>query len=800
MDPASGEHYEFDEPTYRLLKAFDGVTDIPQVVADFNARFDARLSVDELSQFVEQTLATGLLERPADRDERPHPHRGRADPNAESADTEGNTTDEKAGGDYRWTLFDPSSLFERLARILGPLRPLFLLMVFGLLPGLVLAGYTFFNNQHLVSQDLAHLGQHRSYFGRLIFTLILFNLLRCLIQGTLIAHYGGSARAFGIRLRFGIIPRFFVDKIAVRSFARPAQLWTWGSNPLFRLMLVVAGTLTWYWFRGTGTSLAINAIIITQAALISFVIVSLPLRNSDGYKWLMTFFRLPLNTIKLALLILKSQVTRQTLPTSITPEKQRRLLLYALLLMTFWSYALYRITGHIAGGLISSLPMIFGEATQAIITTVVGLLMLRWVLLRIGKFHRGNSGGQSAQPHLGENAGLSVGEDHAPSSFVARYGLRLLGLAGLLLLLSLPFPYRPGGTISLLPASQQAIQAPISGKVVDVAYQGGDGTLIQPGDRIATMVSDALENESLTLREQISEQEAVLSKRQAELKMILNGARSEEIDAARAHKERAIEEVKIAEQELETARVTSKHSDVVLERLLKLSKGLIAEVDIARSQKTADVDRLHVPEAETNVSAMKKSLDESKAQLALLLNGSTAEEVEVARQEVSEAQAALRRLKQELEYAQAQLRGSQLRMPFEGYLVDAYLNQKTGSYLTQGQTFATVQARSRQLAEMLLPEYDVAEIAVGSEAEIKLMAYPTRPFRGEVVSIEPAGSDAAFGQTFNVVVALTDTTDAALKPGMTGYGKIEAGRKPLYELLTRPLVRFFMIEMWSWIL
>ena len=139
-------------------------------------------------------------------------------------------------------------------------------------------------------------------------------------------------------------------------------------------------------------------------------------------------------------------------------------------------------------------------------------------------------------------------------------------------------------------------------------------------------------------------------------------------------------------------------------------------------------------------------------------------------------------------------------MPFEGYLVDAYLNQKTGSYLTQGQTFATVQARSRQLAEMLLPEYDVAEIAVGSEAEIKLMAYPTRPFWGEVVSIEPAGSDAAFGQTFNVVVALTDTKDAALKPGMTGYGKIEAGHKPLYELLMRPLVRFFMIEMWSWIL
>ncbi|MEA3276116.1 MAG: hypothetical protein U9Q81_12655, partial [Pseudomonadota bacterium] len=102
------------------------------------------------------------------------------------------------------------------------------------------------------------------------------------------------------------------------------------------------------------------------------------------------------------------------------------------------------------------------------------------------------------------------------------------------------------------------------------------------------------------------------------------------------------------------------------------------------------------------------------------------------------------------------------------------------------------------MVEMILPEYDVGELQVGSSAEIKLMAYPTHPMHGEVVAIEPAGSETLFGHAFRVVIQLSDVENL-LKTGMSGYGKVEVGSKPLFVLLTRPLVRFAQIEMWSWI-
>ncbi|MBN2886554.1 MAG: efflux RND transporter periplasmic adaptor subunit, partial [Chromatiaceae bacterium] len=214
--------------------------------------------------------------------------------------------------------------------------------------------------------------------------------------------------------------------------------------------------------------------------------------------------------------------------------------------------------------------------------------------------------------------------------------------------------------------------------------------------------------------------------------------------------------------------------------------------------KQAAVDRLRILEQQTQVVIQNKALAEAEAQLQLLLNGSTAEEIEMARQEVAEAEAALRRLRQSLEHSEARLSGTRLRMPFSGYLVDAYLNQKVGLYLTEGTTFATAQAKRRPLVEMVLPESEVAALKVGAAAEIRLLAHAEQPFPGRVAAIEPTGSATAFGQSFKVLVELLDAEGALLRPGMTGYGKIESGHKPLYIQLSRPLARFAAIELWSW--
>ncbi|MBK1649998.1 HlyD family secretion protein [Rhabdochromatium marinum] len=806
QDPDTGDCYEFDAQTYKLLQAFDGTTSCAAIATSFNASFNTSLSTEDVEAFRDSALNSRLIEYPSHLSDQsatptvakhPAPSAINAAQQAEvktqteseselNATAVAETSEDSAAADTRWVLGNPTGFFTGLAHVLRPLRWAFLLGNWSLVFLVPLALYTLFDNQLQMSQDLARLGQSMSYFGRLVFSLVLINLLRCLVQGTLIAYYGGTVHSFGLRLRFGIIPRFFIDKRAIGDFNRSAQLWCWGSNLLFRLVLFSAATLGWYLLRDSGRSLAIHAIVVSHAALLTFLLLSVPLRPSDGYRWMMTLLRQPLSTLKLALMVLRARITGQPLPSSLRPAKARRLLLYALALITFWTWAFVRISSHIARGLIESFPNIFGAATEAIILVSVVLLMARWALKRIART-QGNAGREASATAT------------ATTSPLTRYLPRLLLLALVIAVLILPFPYRPGGAVILRTPEQQDIQAPISGQLIEVRYRGGDGTLIEAGATVAVMLSDELEGQLAALQEQLREQEAELAQRRARLAQTLAGTRPELITEARARVARAREEMTLASQQLETARITSGYSDRELERIHQLPAGIISELEVTRSEKQAAIDRQRIHEFETTVAARRQGLQEAAAQLTRLENGATKEEIEIARQEVAEAQAGLRQLQHRLDLTQSQLKGTQLRMPFSGFLVDAYLNKKRGRFLARGDTFARAQMRREPQVEMILPEAEIAGIDVGASAEIRLQAYPTRTFRGRVIAVEPTGSEAVFGRTFTVLIELLDTEPFVLKPGMSGYGKILSGDKPLYLQLSRPLTRFITIEMWSWI-
>ena len=137
-------------------------------------------------------------------------------------------------------------------------------------------------------------------------------------------------------------------------------------------------------------------------------------------------------------------------------------------------------------------------------------------------------------------------------------------------------------------------------------------------------------------------------------------------------------------------------------------------------------------------------------------------------------------------------------MPIDGYLVTPYLKQQIGSYLEAGGTFATVQNDRGAIAELQLPEYDSGELAIDAAATVKLLAFPNEPIEGQVMAIEPTTSEEILGPVLKILIRL-DNSDQTLKAGMTGYAKISAGAKPLIVLLTRPIVRFIQIELWSWL-
>jgi hypothetical protein len=48
------------------------------------------------------------------------------------------------------------------------------------------------------------------------------------------------------------------------------------------------------------------------------------------------------------------------------------------------------------------------------------------------------------------------------------------------------------------------------------------------------------------------------------------------------------------------------------------------------------------------------------------------------------------------------------------------------------------------------------------------------------------------------VTTTLDNTERLLKSEMTGTAKIICGERPILDLLTRRLARYFRVEFWSW--
>jgi hypothetical protein len=117
-------------------------------------------------------------------------------------------------------------------------------------------------------------------------------------------------------------------------------------------------------------------------------------------------------------------------------------------------------------------------------------------------------------------------------------------------------------------------------------------------------------------------------------------------------------------------------------------------------------------------------------------------------------------------------------------------------------------------------EKEIADVQVGQPVALRVRAYPDVAFRGTVTAVatevtptNSSSSQSTTGTTTStsssssssggpsrtfVVTTQIDNHDLLLKPGMTGQGKVYAGRRTILGLITRRLARTFKVEFWSW--
>ena len=144
----------------------------------------------------------------------------------------------------------------------------------------------------------------------------------------------------------------------------------------------------------------------------------------------------------------------------------------------------------------------------------------------------------------------------------------------------------------------------------------------------------------------------------------------------------------------------------------------------------------------------------------------------------------------------------------------------SGQFLNAGDILGIVMPEETRVIEILVPEHDADKIDRASVVKARAWAYPTDVFLGSIEVIDRVVYDKVKRRlerslterevrmspvpvreeepVVRVVCRLRDEA-MVLKPGMTGYAKIAVARKPLVLAFSQWLVRFVMVEVWSWI-
>lgn len=848
-EPISGEIFEFGEEEYFLCQSMNGTLSILEILDNFKSSFGLSLTEEDFKGFSEQIAEFGLLEPlkaknfasssvPLNPLPNIPPHSlSKITPIEEKkleTNQEKKQKQPKKGPVYLWPLDNPTPKFAFLASIMKPFRQFLKLVVWSLIPGLPLAFSTFFNNQSVFWKYMASSVEALPYLTTYVFNVVFVSLTAKLAQAIICTYYGGTVHKFGLVLAAGFFPRFYCDRKGVWELNRKQQLWFFATPLLARLIYFVLGVLIWYWTHGTGSNLGTWALLLAHASFLDFLLDACPLIPVDGYFFAVTYLRLPPNFLGRVYLVWEMAIKRRPLPQEFSLKEKLGMLLYGPIAVIFWLSMVLFLAFSIANGIAENFDGIFGRATGGILISLFIIAALRQPLTL---FFRKKANTNTADTSVLDRETFT--RKKKPKRWKKRV-IQLFILFCVAAILSIPYPYRPGGQIQLLPPTQQEIQAQVDGKIVKVMFKGGDGQWIKAGTMVATMEAVDIENATLTTQQKVKNQEAVVQKEKAQLDKLLSTPRQEEVAVAKQQVEVSKQQVEVAKQQVEVAKQQVEEArnqlNVAISKAEFSSKeatrfqdlyngGAVSRQAFEDKQKTAETERLNietsrqnlvvkqanVEEARNQVATRQEDVEQKQANLSLVLSGPHPGEIAAARKEIEAASAELLRQQQQLKYEQEQLQRTQLVMPLDGRLITPYLDKKVGSYLKQGNTFAVAEDDRNIRGEVRIPEYNAGEFNLGAWVEIKLLAYPNRPFRGKVASIEPAASDQNVSHTstkaptsnlterFIRVIVDIPNSEEILKASMTGYAKIDGSTKPLLVAYTRPIVRFIQIEIWSWL-
>lgn len=160
----------------------------------------------------------------------------------------------------------------------------------------------------------------------------------------------------------------------------------------------------------------------------------------------------------------------------------------------------------------------------------------------------------------------------------------------------------------------------------------------------------------------------------------------------------------------------------------------------------------------------------------------------IANTQVDQANIQLRLIEQ-------QLSRIQLLAPNDGVVVSDDISQSLGAPVKQGDVLFEIAAAQGYLVQLMVDERDIASLKVGQKGHVKLTSLPHDVFEFNVKTITPL-SEILNGRNYFKVDATLEGETTVLRPGMTGTGKITAGKRSLGWIWFHDIWHWISLKLW----
>ncbi len=774
--PDSGHFFEIGEQEHFLLTHLDAATDRDSLSREFEARFGQPLAADDVDDFVGLAEQQGLL----------------CDGGTEGQrDGESAAKPQKAARQsilyWRKNLVDPDRFFTWLEpRIRFCWSPLF--VVLASLSILAAIWLVWIGRLELIESFRSSLRWESAVLAW--FTLLVVIALHESAHGLTCKHFGGEVREIGFLLMF-FMPCFYCNVSDAWLFPEKSKrLWVTFAGGFFELFVWSLAVFAWR-LTVPGSLASYLAFIVLSLCGVQSLFNFLPLLKLDGYYLLSDWLEVP--NLRQRSLERWKTLRRRMLwgaPAAAQEPKGWFLTLFGL---ASWLFSLMFMATMLAG-----VGRWLGEQIGPpgfALAALAGLLVVR-------RMFRGIAGGEVSQM-------LRL---RRWRTIVWLGALAWGGTA----LCYWEIEDRAGGEFQLRSTVRAEIRAPVAGFLREVCV--AEGQPVSPGARLLRL-------EIPELNSQLAQKQAELAEAQAGFCLLETGTRPEELSAQR--------------QRIESARawrdVALKNLDHARESLQGQLAGL--DGDIARAQAEWDAARenlsrvktLHAQQAisskdfesaQLRLRAAQAACDKAAAdKRAVESRGVLLVELELAErdhdlsslesalavmeagsrpEEINAQQARVNRLREELHELEERQEQLVVFSPVGGLVTTPRFRERVGSYFQAGDLILLIEDPSSLEAEVRLDEQAVRRVRNGQTATLRPRAVPLEKVSARVRRVADAaqpGEASSSASHVNVDCQFDGSTDR-LRPGMSGYARINTGKRPVGAILVDRVLRHLKTEHW----